>query len=275
MPTQKASEIINKIKKILEKDNRVVALVLVGSQARKTGYKASSFSDIEMYIFVKDKTFGGFKKDLESLPSKVGNAIFTYNNQWAGFSGVFENLQRLELPLIKISEAKNILSRPIQQEVKVLFDKGESIEKILKTRPKSIDCASFFKNQYEDFWYMAIYTAQAIGKGEYWLARQAMSVSLHPIIIRLMELYLKPEVVNLEDRKRIEEVLSDGYLEILKEISSAYDKQSIVESFQKTLKAFSKVVRETADKQSFIYDEKKDQEIFSKIDSLIAQIKNS
>lgn len=194
--------------------------------------------------------------------------------QWAGFSAVFENLQRLELPLIKISEAKNILSRPIQQEVKVLFDRGGAIGKILNTRPKSINYVSFFKNQYEDFWYMAIYTAQAIGKGEYWLARQAMSVSLHPIIIRLMELYLNPKVLNLEDRKRIEEVLSDGYLEILKEISSFYDKQSIVESFRKTLNVFSKVVRDTADKQSLTYDKKKEEGIYSKIKSLLAQIKN-
>lgn len=270
MPVKKVPEIISQIKKILEKDNRVVALVLVGSWARKTGYKASSFSDIEMYIFVKDKSFGDFKKDLESLPSKVGNVIFSYNNQWVGFSAVFEDLQRVELPLVKISEAKKILSRPIQQEVKVLFDRGGAIERILKTRPKSIDYSSFFKNQYEDFWYMAIYTAQATGKGEYWLARQAMSVSLHPIIIRLMELYLKPEVVNLEDRKRIEEVLPEYNLGVLKEISSIYYKQSIVESFSKTLKVFSRVVRDAADKQSFTYNKRKEEKIFSKIEFLLA-----
>lgn len=268
-------QLINKIKELLLNDKRVIALILVGSYARKTIYKATIYSDIEMYIVIPDNFFDEFKKDLETLPSKIGNVIFYYNNRWAGFSMVFENLQRLELPLVKKSEANIIFSRPIHQEVKVLFDKSKTLEKILKNRPTSINYKSFFKNQYQDFLYMTIYTAQAIAKGEYWLARQAMSVSLHPIIIRLLELHTNPQALNLEDRKRIEKILPMDDLKILKDISSNYDKDSIFKSFFKTLDIFSMVVDKIVQKQKFNYDKKKEEETFSKIKELLKNIETS
>lgn len=266
---------INKVKELFLNDKRVTASILVGSYARKTIYKATIYSDIEIYVFVRDKVFDEFKKDLKKLPPKIGKVIFYYSNQWAGFSMVFKNLQRLELPLVKLSEAKIILSRPVQQEIKVLFDKSKTLNKIIKNRPISINYKVFFKSQYQDFWYMATYTAQAIAKGEYWLARQAMSVSLHPIIIRLLYLHTNPQALNLEDRKRIEEILPKNGLKILKDISSNYDKDPILKSFLKTLGIFSIAVDKIVQKQKFNYDKKKEEEIFSKIKYLLKNIKTS
>lgn len=151
------SQAIEKLTAEFSNNKLAKAFVLVGSQARETIYKASGYSDAEAYIVVNDEDVEELEKQLPQIVEQLGKVLFSYNNQWAGFSTVFESLFRLELPIVRLSELKSIFSRPKLQTVKVLLDKTSGkLGEILDKRPETIDLEKLFQNKVIDFWYMLI-----------------------------------------------------------------------------------------------------------------------
>lgn len=100
----KPTNIIKQLMRQLNQNPLVSGFVLVGSQARENIYVADQYSDLEAYIIVRDEHVKALQKQLPDLVSKLGRVIFSYKNRWAGFSTVFEDLFRLELPITKQSE---------------------------------------------------------------------------------------------------------------------------------------------------------------------------
>src|SRR3990167_11149985 len=115
--------IISKLEAEISKKPSVIGLVLVGSYAREKIYSANEYSDMEVYVIVLDGNVSKVEKDLIEIAKQLGEIIFHYKNRWAGFSVVFDNLFRLELPVIKQSDIKSVFLRPIAQPVKILIDK--------------------------------------------------------------------------------------------------------------------------------------------------------
>ena len=123
--------IIDRLTEIFLNNPSVAAFALVGSQAREDVYKATEYSDMEAYVIVKDGEVEKIERELPGLVEKFGKVLFSFK-QAIGFVAVYEDLFRLELPVIKDSEMKSLFSRPKAQTVKILIDKtnGE-LEKIL------------------------------------------------------------------------------------------------------------------------------------------------
>ena len=169
-----AGQIVKDLTAELEKKPEVLVFVLFGSQARETIYTATEDSDIDTHVIVQDNQREEFEKELPEIVRKLGPVIFSYHNQWAGFSTVFANLQRLEIPVKKFSEMATAFDRPKQQPVKVLIDRtnGE-LQFLLDKRPEKIDFGPKFAEKISDFWYMAIVAAQYFKKGEIYNARRA------------------------------------------------------------------------------------------------------
>ena len=137
--------IITPLKTELLKRPYVVGFVLAGSYVRKDVYKATEYSDMEAYIIVDDKDVTRIEKDLTAIVKKSGKVIFHYKNRWSGFSVVFENLFRLELPVVKRSDIKSVFSRPTAQPVEILIDKTNgALKTALDKRPKDLDFESIF-----------------------------------------------------------------------------------------------------------------------------------
>ena len=257
--------IISRLKKELEKNPLVVGLVLVGSQIRKTIYIANSYSDMEVYIIVKDGNEEKIEKQLPSLVNKLGKVIFSYKNQWAGFSTVFENLFRLELPIVKLSEINSVFSRPTTQPVKALIDKTNGrLDKALTSRPKTLNFQKLFQDKVVDFWYMAIVAIQYYKKDEVYNARKALHL-IQSSLIKFFELLNDPKILLLETNKMIEQFLSPPQIKLLKEISPSYEKSQIKQALIGTINIFSDVTKEISKKHNYNYRREIEKKIKSKL----------
>lgn len=238
---------------ILQKNPYVLGLVLVGSQARRNVYMAGQYSDMEAYIVVNDEHILVFEKQLPEVVNKLGKVIFSYKNIWAGFSTVFDNLFRLELPLVKRSDLCLVFSRPMIQTVKILIDKTEGdLERALNSRPRTIDFQKLFQDRILDFWYMAVVAVQYYRKGEIWNARRALQILLS-LLIKLMELLQDQDILLLEDNKRLEQFLSDEQINLLKKLAPAYNKKQIKYSLIQIIKIFPDISKKVADKYNYYY----------------------
>ena len=246
-------EMILKLKSKLDKNPFVLALVLVGSQARNSAYPASKFSDMEVYIVVLDKSVLKVEEQLTEIVSDLGVVLFSYKNQWAGFSTVFDDLFRLELPIAKLSGLDSVFSRPIAQTVKVLIDKTNGkLESALANRPKSLDFGKIFQDKIVDFWYMLIIAAQYYKKGESYNARSALSV-IQSSLIKLFELDENPDIFLLKTNKRIEQFLPKEKLELLREVTPAYEEKQIENSLKIMLEIFPEAAKKVAQKYGYSY----------------------
>ncbi len=238
----KFEKIISRLKDELENNNKVLGLVLVGSTARENIYKATEYSDIEAYIIVGNQTSEQVEKTLSKIVSKLGTVLFSYHNQWAGFSCVFEDLLRLELPIVEESNIQNVFSKPKAQTVKVLIDKTNGkLQNALDKRPEEVNTQTILDQTVNDFWYMALVGAQYFKKGEYWNSRHVIEVSLVPNIIKILELNKNPNLLRLESNKRIEEFIPEN-LETLTKLSVGYEPENIKNAILNAIEEFQKLV---------------------------------
>jgi len=247
----KFEKIITSLKNELENNDKVLGLVLVGSTVRKNIYKATVHSDIEAYIVAKDQTTEEFEQELPKIVRSLGKVLFSYKNQWAGFSVVYEDLLRLELPIVEISNLKSVFDRPKAQPITILIDKTDGkLPQILDERPTNTDIEIIFEQTVKNFWYMAIVGAQYFKKGEFWNARHVMEVSLIPAIIKLIEIEKNPDVLSLESNKRIEEFIPEN-LQSIKKLSVKYDEEEIKKSLHESIYEFSDLTKELVVKNNY------------------------
>lgn len=236
------NKLIADLTDILDKDPKVKALVLAGSFARQLVYKAERYSDVEAYIVVEDDDVPVIESGLPGVVSKLGNVIFFYKNQWAGFSTVFEDdLFRLELPIAKLSEMSTVFNRPKAQVLKVLFDKTDgALEKVLDQRPETVDWSKKLADKIPDFWYMAIVGVQYLKKGELWNSITVLRM-LQSGVIKFWELQNDPAILLLEPNKRIEKFLTTEQLANLKATTPNHDQDAVKSAYLKVLDIFSQV----------------------------------
>lgn len=237
-----ADKLIGDLTSILTDNPKVKAFVLAGSFARQTVYKAERYSDMEAYIIVDDEDVSKIEAELSEIVQKLGNVVFSYKNQWAGFSTVFEeNLFRLELPVSKLSELSSVFNRPKAQVLKILFDKTDGkLQEVLDKRPETLDFEKILQAKITDFWYMAIVGAQYLKKGEIWNSIAVLRM-LQAGIIKCWELENDSNILLLETNKRIEKFLTPDQLEKLKAISPDYDGEAVRNAFIKALEIFSEI----------------------------------
>ena len=262
--------IINKLKTELLEKPYIIGLVLVGSYAREKVYTADEYSDLEAYIIVEDRDVSRIEKELIEVADGLDDVIFHYKNRWTGFSVVFDNLFRLELPIVARSDIKTVFSRPTAQPVQILIDKTNGVlEGVLDSRPKDINYEMLFQDVVLDFWYMAIVSAQYFKKGEYWNARHVIDVVLAPSLIKLFELLDNKDVLLLETNKRIEQFLSERRLNILSQVSSSYDADKIRETIKTCIHEFENACNEVEKQYGYKYQGEIIEKIKPQLDKLL------
>ena len=260
-----AYQVINDLTNTLSKNTLIKGFVLVGSQVRKTVYKASKHSDMEAYIIVDYEDFGKIEKQMPSLVESLGNVIFSYKNQWSGFSTVFDDLFRLELPVVKLSEINSVFSRPRSQVVEVLIDRTNGIlQSAIDKRPQKLDVEKLFQEKVVDFWYMLILGFQYYKKGEIWNARSVLQI-LQTSLIKLFEILNNSEALLLESNKRVEQFLKPDQIKLLKEVSPSYDEREIKESLKRIAQVFSEISGQIEKEYHFTYNKEVEEKIKSKI----------
>ncbi len=247
-------KLISLLQQEFEKHLLVEAFVLVGSQAREDVYVATQYSDMEVYLVTKDENAATLEKELPELLAQTGKILFTFKHT-IGFVAVYEDLFRLELPVIKESELEKLFSRPKAQVVKVLIDKtGGKLEKVLANRPDEIDYAQIFSDKVTNFWFWQIVAVQYFKKGEFHNTRAVLGIHASALIW-MFELLNDPKVLLLETNKRIEKFLLPEQLSHIKDIPPAYDQDAIYNSLIKTMDLFSNLTMKIKEKYGYKFDE--------------------
>lgn len=241
------NQVIKQVVKELSKSEAVAALVLTGSQVKGAKFEADQYSDIELYVVAYDESFKQAKQQVRTIQNIFkSDVVLAYENQWAGWSILFKNLLRLEIPLVRASN-KNVFSRPKEQKIKILYQKPGFKLKSIETEPEKCreQYKALSKEEIKDFWYMTVYAAQHIARGEIWLAREAVRISLQKKVKSLIELVYYPESLVLDPNKRIEQTWNQISLKILKETSSAYNKVEVTEALWANLKYAERLIDQT------------------------------
>lgn len=248
----------------------VLAFTLVGSQAREDSYKATKYSDMEAYVITRDEDVEKLEKELSDLVRKFGTVLFSFKHQ-IGFVAVYDDLFRLELPVIKQSEMKSLFSRPKAQVVNVLVDKTDGeLEKVLNNRPKTIDYAQLFADKIINFWYWEILGVQYFKKGEIYNTRAILNIHASALI-KLFELLNDPSTLLLETNKRVEQFLTEEQLKLLKEVTPDYNSEHIKKSLEKVMDIFSETAKTIKEKYNYSYDESLEGKVRLKILDLLIE----
>jgi hypothetical protein len=246
--------IINGLTKEFQENSDILAFVLVGSQARETVYKATDQSDIDSYVIVRDEVAINVENSLPEIVSKFGNILFSFKHQ-IGFVAVYEDLVRLEIPVIKESQLESVFSRPKSQVVKVLFDRTNgALEEVLSKRPETVDFSKLFIQGMTNFWYWQILAVQYLKKGEFYNARKVLSIH-ESALIKLFELLNDHNILLLETNKRIEEFLTKDQQDQLRLISPSYNPEEIKGALRIVVDIISKVAKEVSAKYNYAYDQ--------------------
>lgn len=260
--------IIEQLKKELEKEAYVKAFALVGSQARETVYKANKYSDLEVYVVVEDDHLKEIEKKLPNITNNLGDVLFSFNHQ-IGFVVVYNDLFRVEISLVKLSEISSIFNRPKAQVVKVLFDRTDGeLEKVLDKRPDELDYAKSFKDLMTNFWYWQIIGVQYFKKGEIYNTRAILNIHASAFI-KLCELLNDPNIILLETNKRVEQFLTEEQINQLKELTVSYNSKDIKEALIKVMDIFSNTAKEVKNKYSYEFDKSIEQKVKSKLINLL------
>jgi hypothetical protein len=261
-------QIVDELTTTFQNDPSVIVFTLVGSQAREDVYKATKYSDLEGYLIVADEDITKVEGRLPQILSKFGNILFSFKHS-IGFMAIYDDLFRIELPVIKRSEMKSLFNRPKAQTVKILVDKtsGE-LEKILGERPETIDFAKAFDDKVINYWNWQIIGAQYLKKGEIYNSRAVLNIHASALI-KLYELLNDQDILLLETNKRIEQFLSPEQLAQLAEISPAYDRAHIEKSLWKTMEIFPPLFKAIKTKYGFSYDETLEGKVKPKIAELL------
>ena len=263
-------KLISQLQKEFNQNLLVEAFVLVGSQAREDIYKATKYSDMEAYIITKNENADTLEKQLPDILQETGTVLFSFKHA-IGFVAVYEDLFRLELPVIKESGMEELFNRPKAQVVRVLIDKTEGkLEKILDSRPDEIDYAKEFDDKVTNFWFWQIIAVQYFKKGEFYNTRAVMGIHASTLIW-MFGLINDPEILLLETNKRIEQFLSPEQLANIKEITPAYEKSAIYKSLTKVTEIFTRVISEVQKKYEYDFDESLEQKVKPKLQELLKQ----
>lgn len=251
----------------------VKAFVLVGSQAREDVYRATKYSDMEAYLITKDDNVEILEQQLPNILQKTGKIIFSFKHA-IGFVAIYDDLFRLELPVIKESELKNLFSRPKAQVVKVLIDKtAGKLSKILADRPAKIEYAKEFENKVKNFWFWQILAVQYFKKGEIYNARAVMNIHASALIW-MFELINDPKILLLETNKRIEQFLTPKQLACINDITPANNSNAVYSSITKVTKIFLDAAVEVKNKYGYEFDKSLEQKLQPKIQALFQQKQN-
>lgn len=232
-----ADQIIQKVVDLLSQHSRVAALVLAGSRVPGNAFPADEFSDIELYVVAQDSQFEEVTRVVQRVQDQLDDVVLAYRNQWSGWSILFNSLMRLELPVVKASD-EGVFSRSETQKIKILYQQaGFSLLQIPAPQPPLPPVSM------EDFWYMAVYAAQHIARGELWLARDALRVGVQSNVRRLLLEIYRPEHLDLDRDRRIEMTWGAEEIKMLQETSCSYDRADIVRAFGANVDIMSSLVK--------------------------------
>ena len=247
---------IEKVRGLCQRDERVVAALVYGSFALGQGDR---FSDIEFYLFFDNEALGGLEE--EAWASQIAPLELYYINEFGNATAIFENLVRGEFHFEPYSNVGLVDTWETawfpSLESAVLVDKsGELSRRVsrLVRRPPEIDtperalflCCSLIN------W--TLMGTNLLKRGEYARAEAFLSL-VHGHLLQAMRLVEGRTANWLSPSRRLEEDVSADSYERFRTCTAALDARQLVRAYTATWEWSQELMGELATRHAFTLPE--------------------
>jgi lincosamide nucleotidyltransferase len=247
---------IEKVRGLCQRDERVVAALVYGSFALGQGDR---FSDIEFYLFFDDEASEGLEE--EAWVSQIAPLELYYINEFGNATAIFENLVRGEFhfevaPNVGLVDTWETAWFP-SLESAVLVDKsGELSRRVsrLVRRPPEIDTperALFLCCSLINWTLMGI---NLLKRGEYARAEAFLSL-VHGHLLQAMRLVEGRTANWLSPSRRLEEDVSADSYERFRTCTAALEARQLVRAYTATWEWSQELMGELATRHAFTLPE--------------------
>ena len=247
---------IEKVRELCRRDERVVAALMYGSFALGQGDR---FSDIEFYLFFADEALDNLKE--ESWVSRIAPLELYYVNEFGNGTAIFENLVRGEFHFepysnVGLVDAWETAWFP-SLESAVLVDKSGDLSRRvsrLVRRPPEMDSperALFLCRSLINWTLMG---ANLLKRGEY--ARAAAFLTLiHGHLLQAMRLVEGKSANWLSPTRKLEEDASAASYERFRACTAALDAEQLLHAYTSTWEWSRELMSELSTRHTFALSE--------------------
>lgn len=258
-------EIKERLLRLAENDEKIRAVVLIGSSARDYS-KADEYSDIDVIVATEDTEawlYGNY-------PEKLSEVKISFVEPTLG-GGMERRLLyngSLDVDMIVFTpeQFENAITYGVANEVMnrgyaVMYD-SMGVTELLKEHIKSgtvhqVMSENEFVNVVNDFFFHTVWASKKIMRGELWTAKMCVDAYLKNHLLKIME-----ACVLSVDKKDVwhcgrflEKWAGDEVLDKLKSCFAHYDREDMISALVNTAGLFGELARKTAENCNYRYPE--------------------
>jgi lincosamide nucleotidyltransferase B/F len=248
---------IEKVRELCERDERMVAVLMYGSFALGQGDR---FSDIEFYLFFENETLESFL-DEEAWVSQIAPVELYYVNEFGNGTAIFENLIRGEFHFESVSNMGLVDSWETAWfptlESAVLVDKsGELSRRVsrLVRRPPEMDTPERARFLCRSLMNWTLMGTNLLKRGEYARA-EAFLTLVHGHLLQALRLVEGKSANWLSPSRRLEEDVSADSYERFRACTAALDAKQLVRAYASTWEWSQELMDELATRHAFALPE--------------------
>jgi len=247
----KYTKLINNIVSFGNSDDRIVAIVLIGSQARKE--KASDeYSDLDLIVIAEDTNSFIQSNDWLEKISKYHISFLEKTVDGADEKRVlFEDALDVDFVIISENDAKTALVSGESRKMLcngycVLVDK-KGMQAYIPTSQQTKEPYFFpqevdYINVVNDFWYHAIWTSKKMLRGELWAAKFCLDSYMKSKLLWMLEFYehMKngPDYNTWYSGRFVDTWAEQEVRNQLAKSFAHYDKQDMIIALKNTMELF-------------------------------------
>lgn len=251
--SSKHQNILDRFLTACQADERIVAAFLVGSNAKA---KADEYSDLDLYVVIRDDAFDDFDTTRESFVRLLGEPAFVED---FGIPNIlfliFPDGSEVEIYYANQSRLDRIFNSPY----KVLLDKKNITSDIVVSEEREFDQAKQtekLRRLIYWFWHNFSHFATAIARNQLWWARGQLEElrSMCVGLARLKDDFSDPEVEE-EVYFKIENAMPVEQLSPLQNTFCPMEKEAMLESAFVILDFYREVATALAQAHGVTYPE--------------------
>ena len=247
---------IEKVRELCQRDERVVAALMYGSFALGQG---DYFSDIEFYLFFDDEAWDGLEE--EAWVGQVAPLELYYINEFGNGTAIFANLVRGEFHFepysnVRLVDAWETAWFP-SLESAVLVDKSGELSRrvsMLVRRPPEMDTPERALFLCRSLMNWTLMGTNLLKRGEYARA-EAFLTLVHGHLLRAVRLVEGKSANWLSPTRQLEEDVSAASYQRFRACTAALDAKQLVRAYTSTWEWSKELMSELATRHTFTLPE--------------------
>ena len=247
----KYSELIENIISFGNRDDRIIAIVMVGSQAREEN-TADQYSDLDLIMIVQD---ANYFVNANKWLSEIGKHHISFLEKTIDGADekrvLFDGALDVDFVILTENDAKAALINGDSQKMlcngyRILVDKAGIKSLVppqqLIRKPYVFPTEIVYVNVVNDFWYHAIWTSKKLLRGEFWAAKFCLDCNMKNKLLWMIEFYEhtrnKSNYNTWYNGRFVDSWAGEDIKTLLADSFAHYEKQDMISSLKKTMELF-------------------------------------